>query len=91
MLLPFVAAIVGLAALVGLALAAGYRSRSPRAWRMVALAAAGGIVCGYGLLGRLLCAAGPACGATRSGVAIWGGGGVALVALAILSRDVHRR
>ena len=70
--------------------AATGRARA-RAWNAVALFAGGGVVCGYGLLARLLCAAGPSCSSTRSGLAIGVGAAIAAVGLVLLTHDVTRR
>jgi len=89
--LGFLATVVGLLAVVMIAIAGAYRAHSARAWNAVALFAAGGVVCSYGLLARLLCAAGPSCSTTRSGVAIAAGAGISGVGLALLTHDVTRR
>jgi hypothetical protein len=87
----FYATLLGLLAVVTVAVAGAYRAHSARAWNAVALFAGGGVVCAYGLLARLLCAAGPSCSTTRSGVAIVAGAGVAALGLVVLTRDVTRR
>jgi hypothetical protein len=89
--LGFFAAVVGLLAVVAIAIVGAYRARSARAWNAVALAAGGGIVCAYGLLARLLCSAGPSCSTTRSGIAIGAGAVVAAIGLVLLTHAVTRR
>ena len=89
--LGFLATVVGLLAAVMVAVAGAYRARSARAWNSVALFAGGGVVCTYGLLARLLCAAGPSCSTTRSGIAIAAGAGIAALGLVLLTHDVTRR
>jgi hypothetical protein len=89
--LGFFATVLGLLAAVAIAVAGAYRARSARAWNAVALFAAGGVVCTYGLLARLLCAAGPSCSTSRSGFVIAAGACIAAFGLLLLTHDVRRR
>jgi hypothetical protein len=61
-----------------------------RAWNLVAVAALGGVIAGYGLLVRLLRTGGAPGSLVAANAALAAGGAVVAVALVLLTREARR-
>ena len=77
---------VGGALVATLAVLIARRAGTARAWQLVAVLTGGGILLWYGLLARLLCAAGPVCRTSSAAGVIAAGSAVVVFALALLIR-----